>query len=279
MLPAVGAVVRRGQALYAVDGQPGLLLYGSVTAWRAFVAGMSPGSDVAELNANLRALGYGAPVGDTFSDATRAAIVSLQQAHGLAQTGQLLLGSVIFKTGAVRVTSVQPAVGAAVQAGVVLGVSSTKRQVTIALDAAQQASIKVGDKATIVLPNNDTTPGVVSSVGSVATVPSGDGSSGGSQTPTVDVQITPIHPAATGRLDQAPVQVSVVTASVENVLVVPVNALLALAGGGYAVETVDRAGAHRLVAVSTGLFDDSQGLVEVTGTGLVAGQRVVVPSS
>jgi hypothetical protein len=160
---------------------------------------------------------------------------------------------------------------------VVLGVSSTKRQVTIALDAAQQASIKVGDKATIVLPNNDTTPGVVSSVGSVATAPSSD--NGQSQTPTVDVQITPTHPAATGRLDQAPVQVSVVTASVENVLVVPVNALLALAGGGYAVETVDRAGAHQLVAVGTGLFDDSQGLVEVTDTKLVAGQRVVVPSS
>ena len=280
MLPAVGDVVRRGQALYAVDGKPGLLLYGSVTAWRAFVAGMSPGRDVAELNANLRALGYGAPAGDVFSDATRAAIVSLQQAHGLEQTGQLLLGSVIFKPGALRVTSVQPTLGAAVQPGAVLGVSSTKRQVTIALDAAQQASIKVGDKATIVLPNDDTTPGVVSSVGSVATVPSGDGNSGGgSQTPTIDVQITPTHPAATGRLDQAPVQVSVVTASVQNVLVVPVNALLALAGGGYAVETVDRAGAHQLVAVSTGLFDDSQGLVEVTDTKLVAGQRVVVPSS
>jgi hypothetical protein len=279
MLPAVGDVVRRGQALYAVDGKPGLLLDGSVSAWRAFVAGMAPGRDVAELNANLRALGYGAPVGDTFSDATRAAIVSLQRAHSLEQTGQLLLGSVIFKPGAVRVTSVQPTIGAAVQAGVVLGVSSTKRQVTIALDAAQQASIKVGDKATIVLPNNDTTPGVVSSVGSVATTPSDSGSGGGNQTPTVDVQITPTHPAATGRLDQAPVQVSVVTASVENVLVVPVNALLALAGGGYAVEAVDRAGAHRLIAVSTGLFDDSQGLVEVTGTGVAAGQRVVVPSS
>ncbi|MCW2965962.1 MAG: Peptidoglycan-binding domain 1 protein, partial [Actinomycetia bacterium] len=246
--------------------------------WRAFVDGMSPGRDVAELNANLRALGYGAPVGDTFTGATRAAIVSLERAHGLEQTGQLLLGSVIAKPGAVRVTSVQPTLGAAVQPGVVLGVSSTERQVTIALDAAQQASIKVGDKATIVLPNNDTTPGVVSSVGSVATTPS-DSGSGQSQTPTVDVQITPTHPAATGRLDQAPVQVSVVTASVENVLVVPVNALLALAGGGYAVETVDRAGAHRVVAVNTGLFDDSQGLVEVTGTGLAAGQRVVVPSS
>jgi hypothetical protein len=75
------------------------------------------------------------------------------------------------------------------------------------------------------------------------------------------------------------VQVSITTASVENALVVPVNALLALAGGGYAVETVDAAGAHQLVAVGLGLFDDSQGLVEVTDTKLVAGQHVVVPAS
>jgi peptidoglycan hydrolase-like protein with peptidoglycan-binding domain len=279
MLPAVGDIVRRGEALYAVDGTPGLLLYGSATAWRALVAGMSPGRDVAELNANLRALGYGGGLtGDVFTAATRAAIMSLQRAHGLEQTGELLLGSVIFEPGAVRVTSVTPARGAAVQPGVVLGVTSTARQVTIALDAAQQSSIKVGDKATITLPDNQTTPGVVSSVGSVATTPSGD-NNGQSQTPTVDVQITPTNPAATGRLDQAPVQVSIVTATVENALVVPVNALLALAGGGYAVETVDGAGAHRLVAVGLGLFDDSQGLVEVTDTSLAAGGHVVVPSS
>jgi hypothetical protein len=279
MLPAVGRVVRRGETLYTVDGKPGLLLYGSVTAWRAFAAGMSPGRDVAELNANLRALGYGnALSGDTFGGATRAAIVSLQQSHGLDQTGELLLGSVIFKPGAVRVTSVQATLGATVQPGVVLGVSSTARQVTIALDAAQQSSIKVGDRATITLPNNETTPGVVSSVGSVATTPSSDGG-GQSQTPTVDVQIRPTNPAATGRLDQAPVQVSITTASVKNVLVVPVNALVALAGGGYAVETVDGAGVHRLVAVGLGLFDDAQGLVEVTDTSLVAGQHVVVPST
>jgi peptidoglycan hydrolase-like protein with peptidoglycan-binding domain len=280
MLPTVGQFVRRGQALYAVDGKPCLLLYGSLTAWRAFVAGMSPGPDVSELNANLRSLGYGNDLaGNTFTGATRAAIVSLQRAHGLAQTGELLLGTVIFKPGAVRVTSVQPTLGAAVQPGLVLGVSSTARQVTIALDASQQASIKVGDKATITLPNNQTTPGVVSTVGSVATTPSGDGSSGQSQTPTVEVQITPSDPAATGRLDQAPVQVSITTASVDNALVVPVNALLALAGGGYAVETVDAAGTHRLVAVGLGLFDDAEGLVQVTGTGLAAGQHVVVPTT
>jgi peptidoglycan hydrolase-like protein with peptidoglycan-binding domain len=277
-LPAVGQVVRAGQALYAVDGKPCLLLYGSVTAWRAFVSGMAPGPDVAELNTNLRSLGYGNAAGDTFSSATRAAIMSLQRAHGLAQTGELLLGAVIFKPAAVRVTSVQPTLGAAVQPGIVLAVTSTARRVTIALDAAQQASLKVGDRATITMPDGSTTPGVVSAVGSVATTPSGD-SNGQSQSPTIDVEVTPSNPAATGQLDQAPVQVSITTASVNNALVVPVNALLALAGGGYAVETVDAAGAHQLVAVGLGLFDDSQGLVEVTDTKLIAGQHVVVPAS
>jgi peptidoglycan hydrolase-like protein with peptidoglycan-binding domain len=278
MLPEVGQVVRAGQPLYAVDGKPGLLLYGSVTAWRSFVAGMSPGPDVAELNANLRALGYGNPSGDMFSGATRTAISGLQRAHGLAQTGELLLGAVIFKPSAVRVTSVQASLGGAVQPGAVLAVTSTARVVTIALDASQQASIKVGDEATITMPDNSTTQGVVSAVGSVATTPSGD-SNGQSQTPTVDVEVTPTNPAATGRLDQAPVQVSVTTASVKNALVVPVNALLALAGGGYAVETVDAAGVHKLVAVGLGLFDDAQGLVQLTDTTVVAGQHVVVPAS
>ncbi|HEV7641310.1 MAG TPA: peptidoglycan-binding protein [Gaiellaceae bacterium] len=278
MLPAVGQVVRAGQALFAVDGKPCLLLYGSVTAWRAFVAGMSSGPDVAELNTNLRSLGYGNAAGDTFSSATRAAIMSMQHARGLPQSGELLLGAVTFKPGAVRVTSVQATLGGAVQPGAVLAVTSTARQVTISLDAAQQAALKVGDKATITMPDNSTTPGVVSEVGSVATTPSSDPNAQ-NQTPTVDVQITPTDPAATGRLDQAPVQVSITTASVENALVVPVNALLALAGGGYAVETVDAADIHKLVAVGLGLFDDSQGLVELTDTKLVRGQRVVVPAS
>ena len=58
---------------------------------------------------------------------------------------------------------------------------------------------------------------------------------------------------------------------------VPVDALLALSSGGYAVEEVTPAGVHHLVAVSTGLFDDADGLVQVSGGGLSAGQRVVVP--
>jgi Putative peptidoglycan binding domain len=275
MLPSPGNVIRRGEALYAVDGQPVLLLFGRVTAWRAFRPGMSPGRDVAALNANLRALGYGGGRGENFSTATERAIVALQAARGLAPTGVLPLGSLVFKAGPVRVTSVTPTLGQAVQAGPVLSFSSTRHRVVIELDVAYQTRVKVGLPATITLPSGETTPGRVSAVGSVASTPSDDGES----TPTIDVTVRLLEQAAAGRLDQAPVSVAITTGSVENVLVVPVNSLLALTGGGYAVEVVNAAGVHRLVPVTVGLFDDAQGLVEVSGSGLRAGQRIVVPAS
>jgi len=274
MLPRAGRVVRRGQALFAIDGLPTILLYGSATAWRPFQPGMSPGSDVAALNANL-----GVP-GDAFTAATASAVRSFQTAHGMASTGTLLLGSVVFEPGAVRVTSVTPTQGAAVQPGAVLGITSIRRVVTIELDASQQSSVKVGDAVTITLPDNSTTPGRVTFVGTVATTPSGDqGGGGGSSSPTIEVDVTPTNPGATGRLDQAPVDVSITTSTVRNVLAVPVNALLALTSGGYAVEAVGVGGVHRLVAAQVGIFDDAEGLVQVQGANLRVGLRVVVPAS
>jgi hypothetical protein len=160
-----------------------------------------------------------------------------------------------------------------------MSISSTRRVVTIALDAAQQTSVKVGDPVSITLPDNSTTPGHVSYVGTVATTPASDQGGGAPSTPTIEVDVTPDDPAATGRLDQAPVDVSITTATVRNVLAVPVDALLALAGGGYAVEEVEPGGVRRLVGVSVGLFDDAAGTVQVSGGALAAGQRVVVPTS
>jgi hypothetical protein len=84
-------------------------------------------------------------------------------------------------------------------------------------------------------------------------------------------------PAATGSGDQVPVEVSITTGSVSNALVAPVDALLALSGGGYAVEVAEAHGVHQLVPVSLGLFDDADGLVQVIGQGLSVGQKVVVP--
>jgi multidrug efflux pump subunit AcrA (membrane-fusion protein) len=279
-LPAVGQIIRRGQSLYQISGQPVLLLYGSAQPTRAFVAGMSSGRDVAELNANLQALGYGQGLaGDEFTAATEAAIRALQSAHGASVTGELLLGSVVFESGPVRVTSVTPTVGSTVMPGPVLAITSTARQVKLALDASEQGSVKVGDAVTITLPDNQTTPGRITYVSSVAASPSSSGHAGEEESaPTVEVDATPTDPAATGHLDQAPVNVEITTESVENVLAVPVDALLALAGGGYAVE-VSEGRVHRLVAVTVGLFDDAEGVVQVSGQGLSAGQRVVVPAT
>ncbi|MGH2833586.1 MAG: peptidoglycan-binding protein [Solirubrobacteraceae bacterium] len=277
-LPSVGRIIRRGQSLYEISGQPVLLLYGSTQPTRAFVAGMSAGSDVAELNANLDALGYGQGLsGDEFTAATTAAIRALQSAHGASVTGELLLGSVAFESGPVRVTSVTPTVGSNVMPGPVLSITSTARQVKMALDASEQGSVKVGDIVTITLPDNSTTPGRITHVSSVAT--SSPAKAGEEESaPTVEVLATPTDPAATGHLDQAPVNVEITTEHGENVLAVPVDALLALAGGGYAVELAD-GDVHRLVAVTVGLFDDADGVVQVSGQGLSAGQRVVVPAT
>jgi hypothetical protein len=281
-LPSVGEIVGRGQSLYEIGGQPVLLLYGPTPATRAFEAGMSPGRDVAELNASLDALGDGRGLaGDEFTAGTTAAIRALQSARGASVTGELLVGSVVFESGPVRVTNVTPTVGATVMPGPVLAITSTARQVKLALDASEQGSVRVGDTVAITLPDNQTTPGRVTYVSSVAAAPSSGGKGGGGEeesAPTIEVRATPTDPAATGRLDQAPVNVEITTESVRNVLAAPVDALLALAGGGYAVEVAEGR-VHRLVAVTVGLFDDAEGLVQVSGQGLYAGQRVVAPAT
>jgi hypothetical protein len=299
-LPGVGQVISQGRVLYRVNNRPVVLLHGSTPAYRTLSAG-AIGPDVAELNADLVALRYATsaqlhPRSALFGPATTTAVEKLQAALGVPRTGRLSLGQAVFEPTDVRVTSVSAQPGGGAQPGeTVLQGTSTTRQVQVALDASQQTSLAVGDKVSITLPNNQSTPGVVSSVATVATCPSSSGSGGpssgsapsgtdtcssggsGSSTPTINVDVTPSHPAATGKWDQAPVQVGITTDSVPDALVVPVTALLAQSSGGYAVEVVGAGARNHLVPVSLGLFDDADGLVQVTASGLAAGQEVVVP--
>jgi Putative peptidoglycan binding domain len=290
-------VISQGHVLLRVDDRPVVLLYGATPAYRTLSAGAS-GPDVAELNADLVALGYAtaarlSPTSASFGSGTTAALEKLQAAVGLTQSGTLAFGQAVFEPTALRVTSVSAQLGGSALTGqTVMQGTSTARQVQVALDASQQTDVAVGDKVTITLPNNRTTPGVISLVGAVATCPSssgpggsGSGSASGTDTcssgsaPTVTVGVTPSDPATTGTWDQAPVQVGITTASVANALVVPVDALLALSSSGYAVEVVGAGRTDHLVPVSLGLFDDAEGLVQVTGSGLAAGQAVVVPAT
>jgi hypothetical protein len=304
-LPVPGQVVRQGGVLYQVSGSPVILLYGTLPAWRSLFEGMT-GPDVTQLNTDLVALGDASPAllgpqagWDFFSAGTADALARLQGRLHVPVTGALVLGQAVFLPSAAQVTAPGTGVvlGGPAEAGsVVLTATSTTPAVTAELDAGQQSEVRDGEPVTITLPSGTITPGVVLSVSAIATAPSPDGSddssssgssgsSDDSSPPTVAVTIALRDPAAAGQLNQAPVQVTITSGSAPNALVVPVDALLAQAvqgdgeaGGGYAVEVSGPAG-HHLVAVTPGLFDDAAGLVQVTGTTLAPGQRVVVPGS
>jgi hypothetical protein len=93
------------------------------------------------------------------------------------------------------------------------------------------------------------------------------------------VQVRLTDPKAAGTLDQAPVTVNITTQSSPGpVLAVPVTALVAQSPGGYAVEVAGPGNTRRWVPVKPGIYDGTNGLMQVTGA-LRPGQRVVVSAS
>jgi hypothetical protein len=275
-LPSAGQVIRQGQVLYTTDlTDPVVLLYGWVPDWRALDEGVT-GADVTQLNHDLVNLGYAdsadiSALGwDYFSWETEAAVEALQSAVGISRpSGSFAARSVVFEPEAIRVTSVPGSLGNPA-AGPVLSGTTDRHVVSIALNTSDESEVAVGDSVSIQLPDRGSTPGKISSVGTVA---SGSGSSA-----TVPVTVALTHPSAAGSLDQAPVTVEITAQSVGNVLAVPVSALLAQSSGGYAVEVTGPGNSRRLVPVTAGIFDDASSLVQVTGN-LTPGEQVVVPAS
>jgi peptidoglycan hydrolase-like protein with peptidoglycan-binding domain len=273
-VPQPGATIRRGETLYRIAGRPALLLYGSKAAWRTLVAGMS-GPDVRALNANLQALGYlRSAAGDEFGSQTETAVRRLQAARGAEVTGIVALGDVVFAPGAVRVTAVPVTAGQVVEAGAsLIEIASAQQVVSIALDAASQTEVHAGDPVEIELPDGSSTHGVVSEIARVATSPAADSPN---PSPTIAVTVR-LRGGHTTGLDQAPVQVSITTASEANVLAVPVGALLAQPGGSYAVQVV-RGATAVTTPVTPGRFSDTSNLVAIdAGSALHVGDQVVVP--
>lgn len=275
-LPAEGSVVERGGALYELDGQPsGILMYSDRPAWRELAKGLE-GEDVRQLQGNLIELGFGGDdltASGAFDDATLGAVKAWQSSLGKPETGVIELGEIVFLPGAVRVAGQSVGVGDTVTAGLeVLAATSTDRVVSIDLAADDQGLVTTGDKVEIELPDGTSASGTVATVGTVAIAADAQSS------PTVEVTIVLDDPAASGTIDQAPVDVLITTLSRDDVLVVPVNALLALLEGGYAVEVVAADGTTSLVGVETGMFQDGWVEIEVPAGGLSEGDQVVVPS-
>lgn len=279
-LPAAGATVTRGHPVYEVDGIPVPLMYGRRPAWRAMGAGVT-GPDVRQLQQNLIALGFGAGVAPTgtFDQATAWATARWQRAAGLPVTGTVPLGQVAFLPGPLLVGALAASAGAVVSAGTpILSGTGTQAAVGVQLDPAVAPFIQARSKVTVMLPDGRTVPGTVISVSRVAVASASGQQQGSQQGPQalVPAEIRLMHSDG-GELDQAPVQVTIISAEQRDALAVPITALLARPGGQFTVVVVSRA-SQRPVRVTTGLFDQTAGIVAVTGPGLAAGQRVEVPS-
>ncbi|MBB6349039.1 peptidoglycan hydrolase-like protein with peptidoglycan-binding domain [Nonomuraea muscovyensis] len=276
-LPDSGARVSRGRSLYRVDNDPVVLLYGSTPAYRDLRIG-AEGRDVENLERNLRELGYdGFTVDDTYTEATAAAVMEWQDDRGLDQTGVVELGRVVFAAGAVRVETLDAQPGQPTGPGrKVLSYTGTEKVVTVRLDAEDQRMAGKGAKVTVTLPDGGRVPGKVTEVATV--IEPGDGPNAEPQTRLEAlVSLTGGKKAArkgVARLDQAAVDVTFTAARREDVLTVPVAALVALREGGFGVEVVEGT-STRYVAVETGLF--AGGRVEISGPGLTAGMTVGMP--
>ncbi|MFJ3667375.1 hypothetical protein ACIPSE_13055 [Streptomyces sp. NPDC090106] len=292
-VPASGSTVTRGKPLYWVDDKPVPLLIGDTPVFRtldaAAVKAGASGTDVTVLADNLQALGYDigprADVPRSTSGGARQfggtrltqslldALERWQRDTGREQTGKLSVGDAVVLPGAVRVSAVKAQPGDPV-AEDVLTVTSLRKSVTVTVGAADAALIHKKDKVSLTLPDTTRATGTVTAV--ATTVQGGqsdaDDPAGPGAPPSAQVTVVPQDTASVRKLDAGAVQVTFTTRTRHDVLTVPVGALLALQEGGYALQRPD----GRLVAVETGLF--AKGQVEISGSGIKEGQRVVTAS-
>ena len=156
-------------------------------------------------------------------------------------------------------------------------ISSIGIEVVFQVEATDQETVSLGDSVEIELPTDERVPTIITFIDQVVTqTQAGD---------FIEVTLDVLNPESIEVYDQAPVKVFVTTEVSENVLYVPVNALIALAEGGYAVEIFsgdvegevfdgDSGTDTTYVAVEIGVFTD--GFVEIIGN-FQKGQLVVVP--
>ncbi|WP_190140541.1 peptidoglycan-binding protein [Streptomyces longispororuber] len=269
-----GATVRQGQALYELDDKPVTLLYGQVPAFREMRKG-SRGSDVLQLERNLRDLGYGSGlyVDPRYDAATEAAVKRWQRSLNRTPTGRVGRGEVVFLPGRIKVVSADAAL--ADQVGpdkAVLTAASPTPVVRAELEQADGSLAEPGTKAEVTLSDGRKVRGTVTGTvrpEETEDAPAGDGI-------TVEIALRGGASALSAKAARETASVTFVAKSRRGVLAVPVEAVVALRGenGGYGLQLVPGRGEPRMVRVETGMTAD--GNIEVSGSELREGLRVGV---
>ena len=279
-LPAVGDVARRGKPLYRVNDRPVPVFFGATPIFRLLGTPGMKGSDVAVVMDNLAELGY--RVGRRPNDEAKAeftptvakALKEWQKDVGLEETGTLDVGQVLVLDGPVRTAAVLAQPGDPVT-GELFAVTATTRVVTLSMAIGEASTLPAGTPVTVVRPDGREIPAKVASVATAtpeADPEGGTGQGGGQPDQRMAVVVAPDDPAAVADLDAARVEVKITTETRTAVLVVPVEALVALREGGYAVQLPG----GELRAVETGMY--SRAMVEISGSGITEGLTVVTAS-
>ena len=260
------------------------VMYGSTAVYRTMTVGLE-GDDVRQLEENLADLGYadgeGFSVDGVFDDATAVAVSDWQRATGQDADGMVGVADVVFVAGPVRIglwsqgveVGQQLAVGASLASLTVIetpvdGRMSTTQRVVALVPLSDRDLVSEGISVSVELPDGTDIGGTVTAINPSPVFDDQTGEN------AVEVTILLTEPASEVWIG-ATTDVEITETLIEDALVVPATALLALVEGGYAVEVVTEDGSVRLVGVETGLFVD--GDVEVRSPELTAGTSVVVP--
>jgi len=288
-MAAVGAPIKVGGILYTVNEQPVFAMYGTVPAYRTMQSG-DTGSDITQLQRSLADLGYNPGSTDgTFGSATLAAVEDWQKAEGLSVTGVVDLGEVVFINGASRVIAQLATVGDATTSGTqIMTIGPESPIVTTSESSTQLGLLTEGQTVDVQLPDNSIVPGKVTSVGGSASSSSSTGASGGSSgsgsgssssAGATAVTVALHNPALGNSIAGSSVNVIVTTDSVNDVLAVPLGALLATSSGQFIVQVPNANGTLSDVKVNPTIYDDTSGIVAVPGADLTPGERVVVAAT
>ena len=186
--------------------------------------------------------------------------------NALASETPIIVGSYITSEGSVVAANSQ-----------MYNISSTGVEVVFQIDASDQDMVSIGDSVEVELPSEDRIKATISYIDPVVTQ--------GQNGDFIEVKLDISSTEDVKVYDQAPVDVFVTSEVSQDVLYVPVNALIALAEGGYALEIYNdesEVGVFEgvsgvdttYVGVEIGVFTD--GFVEVSGN-ISEGMIVVVP--
>ncbi len=262
-----GTIVEPGQALIWLDTKPVYLAEGEVPVYRTLeltsrrASKQQTGDDVTQLQRFLLDQGHNDSdrlIADgVFGTSTQRAVKAWQKANGLKETGAVDRSQLVFHPSSVRLDSA-PQIGSQFDG---LSITEGKQTLLAEFDNKSGSFLPIGGSIDLEFGDGSTATG---------TIVESDSKVGDDGRRKIEVAIEVSTPVP-GGVDRVKVSASRVVA--DAALVVPARALLALAGGGYAVEVQTTTGPELRRVEIGAVVDDN---VEITGA-VVEGDEVVVP--